>query len=99
MFDGFAAQRERPLLDDDELEQVISDKLDDDPVFQLSNGRHARFDVQVDDGEVTLRGLVRTALDRRRADIIARALGASTVRNELGVEENGDRRPSRRRSR
>jgi hypothetical protein len=37
--------------------------------------------------EVTLRGVVRTPLDRRKADIIARALGATTVDNRLGVEE------------
>lgn len=90
MFDGFAAQKERPVLDDEELEHVIRNKLDDDPIFYLSNGRRARFEVEVDDGEATIRGVVRTALDRRKADIIARALGAATVHNNLLVEEQGE---------
>lgn len=98
MYEGYSGQKERQLLDDEELEQVISDKLDDDPVFYLSNGRRARLEVEVNDGEVTLRGRVRTALDRRKADIIARALGASTVDNQLAVEEESARR-ARTRSR
>ncbi len=95
MLDGLA--RERALLDEDELQQLISDAIDDDPVFHLSNGRRAAIAVEVDDGEVTLRGMVRTALDRRKADIMARALGASTVDNQLAVEDrDAPRRPRRR---
>jgi osmotically-inducible protein OsmY len=87
MFDRFVAPREKPLLDDDELQDLIADRLDEDPVFHLSNGRRARFTVEVDDGTAILRGLVRNASDRRRADILARALGAATVDNRLKVED------------
>lgn len=87
MFDRFVAPRERTLLDDDELQEVIAERLDEDPVFHLANGRRARFTVEVDGGAAVLRGLVRTASDRRRADILARALGATTVDNRLKVED------------
>ncbi len=90
--------KEKPVLDDEELEQLIGERIDDDPVFHLSNGRRARVTVEVDDGEATLRGVVRTASDKRRADIMARALGASTVHNELMSEEQNEtarKRPRR----
>lgn len=96
MFDALIRDRERTLLDEDELQQLITERLEDDPVFHLTNGRRARFSVEVDGGKVTLRGLVRTALDRRRADIMARALGATTVDNQLGVEEGNAVRSRRR---
>ncbi len=95
MFDRLSAVRERSLLDDDELQQLISDRIDDDPVFHLSNGRRARITVEIEDGEATLRGTVRTALDRRKADIMARALGAATVDNQLAVEAPSE--PARKR--
>lgn len=99
MFDRFVAPREKPLLDDDELQELIAERLDEDPVFHLTSGRRARFTVEVDDGAATLRGVVRTALDRRRADILARALGATTVDNKLRVEDvdGVEPRPSRKR--
>lgn len=97
MLEQLAPEREKTLLDDDELQQRITDGLDDDPVFHLSNGRRAPITVEVDDGEATLRGVVRTALDKRKADIIARALGASTVDNQLTIEERGDARKKVRR--
>ena len=86
MTEGFAATREKSLLDDDDLQHLIEERLDDDPTFHLGSGRRARFEVDVDDGAVTLRGVVRTALDRRKADIVARALGASTVDNRLRTD-------------
>ncbi len=89
--------REKPLLDDEELEQLISERIDDDPVFHLTNGRRARVSVEVDDGEATLRGVVRTASDKRRADIMARALGAATVHNQLMSEEENEARKRPRR--
>ncbi len=95
MFDRLTPEREKTPLDDDELQQLIADRIDDDPVFHLSNGRRARINVQVDDGEVTLSGLVRTPLDRRKADIMARALGASTVDNQLAVEEQNGQQQSK----
>jgi len=90
-------EREKPVLDDEELEQLISDRIDDDPIFHLSNGRRARITVEVDDGEATLRGVVRNASDKRRADIMARALGASTVDNQLATEEENEARKRPRR--
>ncbi len=99
MFDRLSAVRERSLLDDDELQELISDRIDDDPVFHLANGRRARITVEIDDGEATLRGTVRTPLDRRRADIMARALGASTVDNQLNVEQQHGESPRKRRRR
>ena len=87
MFDRFAAVREKNVLDDDELQETIADRIDDDTAFHLNNGRRARITVEVADGAATLRGTVRTALDRRRADILARALGATTVNNRLRVED------------
>ncbi len=98
MYDRYVAQREKDLLDDDELQDLIAERLDADPVFYLSNGRRARFNVDVDDGAATLRGVVRNASDRRRADILARALGASTVDNQLKIEEaRAEARAGRRR--
>ena len=44
--------------------------------------------VEVEDGHVMLSGVVRSALDRRRADILARALGAVSVDNRLGIAED-----------
>ncbi len=98
MYDRYVAQREKDLLDDDELQDLIAERLDADPVFYLSSGRRARFNVDVDDGAATLRGVVRNASDRRRADILARALGASTVDNQLKIEEaRAEARAGRRR--
>lgn len=87
MFDPLVAQREKSELDDDELQDLIAERVEEDPVFHLANGRRAKIAVEVDGGIATLRGMVRTALDRRRADILARALGAATVDNRLKVEE------------
>lgn len=41
-------------------------------------------------GIVTLTGVVRTRSDRRRADLIARALGARSVDNRLHIEGEAD---------
>ena len=46
------------------------------------------INVQVSDGEVTLTGLVRTAADRRRADLLARAMGAAGVDNQLRIADD-----------
>ena len=79
-------RKEKPPLDDDDLQELIAERLDADPVFHFGRDRRVRVEVEVDDGEVTLHGVVRTALDRRKADILARALGATTVDNRLRVE-------------
>jgi osmotically-inducible protein OsmY len=97
MFDRLSVnrERERVQLDDDELQQAIVDRLEDDPAYH--NGRRLRVTVEVDDGEVTVRGTVRTALERRKVDIIARAIGASGVNNEIVIEEQGEPRKPRAR--
>lgn len=94
MFDRVSTHRERVVLDDDELQQAIVDRLEDDPAFH--NGRRLRVTVEVEDGEVTVRGSVRTALERRKVDIVARALGASTVDNQISIEDQSDRKQVRR---
>ena len=90
--------KEKVPLDDDELQELIEDRLDADPVFHLGRDRRVRVEVEVDDGTVILHGVVRTALDRRKADILARALGATTVDNRLRVEPDDPLPTSRRRS-
>jgi osmotically-inducible protein OsmY len=48
----------------------------------------------VNDQHVTLKGVVRSAVERRRADILARALGAAGVDNQLRIadDQSGDKR-------
>lgn len=76
------------MLDDDELQHLIAERFDEDASFWTGTGRNrTSIIVEVDDGEVTLTGVVRTALDRRRADLLARALGAAAVDNRLRVQE------------
>jgi osmotically-inducible protein OsmY len=78
------------VLDDDELQQLITERIDEDPTFWTGAGkRRVSIIVEVDDGFVTLSGAVRTPSDSRRADILARALGAAGVDNRLRVLEAG----------
>src|SRR6185436_20416624 len=81
--------RQEPLEDED-LQQLITERIEEDPVFWTGSGRRRTYvTVEVEDGHVVLSGLVRSPLDRRRADILARALGAASVDNRLGVAEDG----------
>jgi osmotically-inducible protein OsmY len=74
-------------IEDDDLRQLIADRIDEDPAFWTGTGkRRTHVVVEVSDGEVTLTGVVRSMMDRRRADILARALGALSVDNRLRVE-------------
>ena len=83
-----ARQRTEPM-DDEELQQLISERIEDDPVFWTGAGRRRTYvNVEVEDGHVMLSGVVRSSLDRRRADILARALGAASVDNRLSVAED-----------
>jgi osmotically-inducible protein OsmY len=76
------------MLDDDQLQQLISDRIDEDATFWTGGGRRrVVITVEVEDGHVTLNGVVRNRLDRRRADILARSLGAVGVDNRLRVLE------------
>jgi osmotically-inducible protein OsmY len=74
------------LLEDDDFQQLITDRLEEDPTFWTGTGkRRTVITVEVEDGHVTLNGAVRTRMDRRRADILVRALGALGVDNRLRV--------------
>jgi osmotically-inducible protein OsmY len=76
------------MLDDDELQALITERLDEDPSFWTGTGKNRTvITVEVNDGQVTLHGVVRAAADRRRADLLARALGASSVDNRLRVSD------------
>ena len=85
------------MLDDEDLQQLISDRLDEDASFWTGTGKNrTEIIVEVNDGHATLRGVVRTTQDRRRADLLARALGASGVDNRLSVsDENRTPKPRR----
>jgi osmotically-inducible protein OsmY len=92
--------RNRPEpLEDEELQQLITDRIEEDPVFWTGSGRRRTYvTVEVEDGHVMLSGVVRSALDRRRADILARALGAVTVDNRLGIAEDSGGKEKTKRS-
>lgn len=79
------------MLHDDELQHLILERIEEDGSFAVAAGRgRTVINVHVTDGEVTLTGVVRTAADRRRADLLARAMGAASVDNQLRVaEESG----------
>lgn len=77
------------MLHDDELQHLILERIEEDGSFAVAAGRgRTVINVQVSDGEVTLTGIVRTPADRRRADLLARAMGASSVDNQLRVAED-----------
>jgi osmotically-inducible protein OsmY len=80
-------------LDDDELQQRILERIDSDHTFWGGRGQRktkAMIAVDVEEGYVTLSGIVRSASERRRADILARALGARGVENRLQIEADAD---------
>ncbi len=79
------------MLHDDELQHLILERIEEDGSFAVAAGRgRTVINVHVTDGEVTLTGVVRTAADRRRADLLARAMGAASVENQLRTaEESG----------
>ncbi len=73
--------------DDEDLQRIITDRIDNDAAFWIGRGkRRTMIVVEVDEGYVTLSGIVRSAVERRRADILARALGALGVDNRLRLE-------------
>lgn len=74
------------IADDDELQRLIVDRIENDTVFWTGRaGRKTMVNVEVNDGIVILTGVVKSRSDRRRADLLARALGALTVDNRLRV--------------
>jgi osmotically-inducible protein OsmY len=85
------------LPEDDELQQRIAERIDGDAAFWSGRGRRpakTQIEVHVEDGFVTLTGMARTASERRRADLLARALGARGVDNRLRVEPEADAKAS-----
>jgi osmotically-inducible protein OsmY len=85
---AYLGERDTEAWPDDEgLHRLISDAIQNDAAFWTGRGsRKDMIVVEVDEGYVTLTGIVRTAVERRRADIIARALGAIGVDNRLQLE-------------
>lgn len=92
--------RNRPEpMEDEELQQLITERIEEDPVFWTGSGRRRTYvTVEVEDGHVILSGVVRSAMDRRRADILARALGATTVDNRLSIAEEAAAKEKAKRS-
>jgi osmotically-inducible protein OsmY len=85
------------MLHDDELQHLILERIEEDGSFAVAAGRgRTVINVQVSDGEVTLTGVVRTAADRRRADLLARAMGAASVDNQLRIAEEAAGQKSRK---
>ena len=75
------------VIDDDALETLITDRIDGDPAFwENRKSRKTMIMVEVEGGQVTLKGIVKSPVERRRADILARALGAQGVDNRLRLE-------------
>jgi osmotically-inducible protein OsmY len=84
-------------LDDDELQQRIVDRIENDQTFWTGGGKRKTttvIEVEAIDGFVTLTGVVRTRSEGRRADLIARALGARSVDNRLQIEGEADAKAS-----
>jgi osmotically-inducible protein OsmY len=76
------------MLHDDELQHLILERIEEDGSFAVAAGRgRTIINVQVTEGEVTLTGVVRNAADRRRADLLARAMGAAGVDNQLRIAD------------
>lgn len=94
------SSRNRPEpMEDEELQQLITERIEEDPVFWTGSGRRRTYvTVEVEDGHVMLTGVVRSPLDRRRADILARALGAASVDNRLGIAEDSSGKEKSKRS-
>ena len=70
-----------PLFDDNHMEQLIAESLGTHPLFW-----GALILVEVECSYVTLTGIVRKEVDRRRAELLARAHGARGVDNRLRLE-------------
>lgn len=92
----YGSDRDR-YIDDEELLQRIVDRIDSDPAFWSDGGKRKAkpmIAVDVDEGYVTLSGTVRSRSEKRRADILARALGARGVENRLQLEGDVDAKAS-----
>jgi len=77
------------------LQRLIVDRIENDSAFWIGRGsRRTMIVVEVNDGFATLTGVVRSASDRRRADILARSLGAQGVDNRLQLDEELTRKKS-----
>lgn len=74
-------------ITDEELGQLIRSYIDDDPSFWTGlTYAHEMVVIEVQDGIVTLSGLVRSSSDRRKVDTLVRKLGALGVDNRLHAE-------------
>lgn len=78
-------------MDDDELQELVSWRIESDPAFWVGQYTpRSMVVVNVEDGIVTLSGIVRSPRERRLADILARSLGAIGVENRLRVANDID---------
>ena len=71
---------------DQALRGRITRRLENDPGLWLRGQRGTMIVVEAQRGYVRLSGYVRTVLDRRRAEMLARQLGAHGVDNQLRVD-------------
>lgn len=78
--------------DDERLRRLIIDHIENDETFLIRGELTTLIVVEVYEGYVTLSGLVRSDAERRRADMLARALGALGVHNRLHLEADVSRR-------
>ncbi len=69
------------LFEDDHMEVLIAESIGTHPLFW-----GALILVEVECGYVTLTGIVRKEVDRRRAELLARAHGARGVDNRLRLD-------------
>ena len=75
------------LLDDDELQLVITEQIEEDPSFWTGSGKNRTIiNVEVNDGHVTLKGTVGTQVERSMARSLATGLGERSINNELLTE-------------
>ena len=80
--------------DDDTLQRLIMDRIDNDAAFWIGRGKRRTMTVvEVDEGYARLTGIVRSQAERRRADILARALGARGVDNRLRLDHELNKDP------
>ncbi|MEO6213680.1 MAG: BON domain-containing protein [Vicinamibacterales bacterium] len=76
------------MLEDEDLQALIAERIEEDGSFWVAAGKFRTvINVEVTDGHVSLNGTVRSAMDRRRADLLARALGAAGVENRLRIAD------------
>lgn len=70
-------------MDDDDVGELVRQRLDEDADFNVDT-----VDVEVRDGQVTVAGRVGTEGERQHVDQVLSALGATDFTNDVVVDEN-----------